>query len=388
MPTVGRRLLMAGRGGLNLTHSEPIGPFLARYGAGQAHLADTLARFPANALVDWANKLGIETYVGTSGRVFPREMKASPLLRAWLVRLERLGVVIKTRHTWRAFDASGLPLIEDATGQQHALPCDATLLALGGASWPRLGADGAWVPILAADGIAITPLEAANCGALITWTDFFAQKFAGTPLKRIAISIAGGEPVRGEAIVTANGLEGGAVYAIGPQIRPQLAAGYPVTIKLDLRPDQSKEELTERLETPRGKQSTATYLRKAVHLSPVAMSLLREGGPLPTDPAALAHRIKSVPLTITGLAGLERAISTAGGVAFSAVDTNAMLIARPGVFVAGEMLDWDAPTGGYLLQATFATAVQAARGMDRWLGERDGVAVAALSLTAPIGPSR
>jgi uncharacterized flavoprotein (TIGR03862 family) len=366
MPSPGRKLLMAGRGGLNLTHSEPLAAFLDRYGPRRAALADKIVRFSPDHLTSWVQALGIATYVGTSGRVFPRTMKASPLLRAWLGRLSTLGVTLKMRHTWQGFSPDGGLLMGHLDGTTQTLRPDVTLLALGGASWPRLGADGAWVAPLRAAGVEIEPLVSANCGIHIAWSAFFAERFAGAPLKRVAISVDGIES-RAEAMVTASGLEGGAVYAIASDVRRALARGGPVSVTLDLRPEQSHGELAARLGLPRGKQSTATFLRKATHLSPVAIALLREPGPLPTDAGALAARIKAIKLTVTGLAGLERAISTAGGVKFEACDPHGMLDALPGVFVAGEMIDWDAPTGGYLLQATFASAVHAAHGMDRWL---------------------
>jgi uncharacterized flavoprotein (TIGR03862 family) len=369
MPSPARKFLMAGRGGLNLTHTEPLHAFLDRYGPTRANVADQIVRFSPDSLTGWVQALGIATFVGTSGRVFPRTMKASPLLRAWLGRLETLGVRLQTRHEWQGFDADGTLLVRDATGAVQKITCDATLLALGGASWPRLGANGAWVPILEEADIKVAPLVSANCGLDIAWSPYFIERFAGSPLKRVTVTL-GDQESRAEATVTTAGLEGGAVYAVASHARRLLAARSPVTLTLDLRPEQSHRELAARLALPRSKQSTATFLRKATHLSPVGIALLREPGPLPTDPGALAARIKGVRLAVTGLAGLDRAISTAGGVKFSALDANAMLRAKPGVFVAGEMLDWDAPTGGYLLQATFATAVHAAHGIDRWLGDQ------------------
>jgi uncharacterized flavoprotein (TIGR03862 family) len=340
MPSAGRKLLMAGRGGLNLTHSEPFERFVARYGAAAERLRPMLEAFPPAALIDWAHGLGQETFVGSSGRVFPKVMKASPLLRAWLARLERQGVRFRLRHAWRGF--------EDET-----VAADATVLALGGASWPRLGGDGGWVKVLRERGIAVSDLKPANAGFDVAWSAGFRERFAGQPLKNISLR-AGSTVVRGEAMVTAYGLEGGVVYAASAALREAL----PVTVELDLRPDRSVEQLAAALGRPRGKESLSNFLRKALKLSPLEINLLREAGPLPE---ALAARIKAVPLTLTAMQPLARAISTAGGVSFDAVDDGLMLKSVPGTYVVGEMLDWEAPTGGYLLQACFATGAFAAR---------------------------
>ncbi|MEW5964553.1 MAG: TIGR03862 family flavoprotein [Pseudomonadota bacterium] len=363
----GRKLLMAGRGGLNLTHSEPIEAFLARYPDAAPALTHAIRAFPPAALLEWVHGLGIETFVGSSGRVFPRAMKASPLLRALLTRLAGLGVVIRTRHRFEGWSDDGGLRFSTPDGPLTTPAPDAVLLALGGASWPRLGSDGRWVELLAARRVAITPLVAANAGVRIAWSETFRARCEGQPLKRIALAI-GTTVRRGEAVVTRTGLEGGAVYALGPALRAALSAGPPVTIEVDLMPETGTAELARRLARPRRKQSMATFLRKAAGLAPIAASLLREDrrGALPHDPEALAGRIKAVQLPVDGLAGLERAISTAGGVRFDGLDTHLMLGALPGVFVAGEMLDWDAPTGGYLLQATFATAHAAADGIAAW----------------------
>lgn len=365
MPSVGRKFLMAGRGGLNLTHSEPFDRFTRRYGVLPPALDAALAAFPPAALIAWCEGLGEPTFTGTSGRVFPQGFKASPLLRAWLRRLATLGVTLRTRHDWRGWDEEGRLVFATPDGSVTAAP-DATVLALGGASWPRLGADGSWQAILGAAGAAIAPLQPANGGVRIGWSDHVAGRFAGTPLKRIAAA-CGDSHVRGEAMVTADGLEGGAIYALGPAIRAALAQGGSAPLMLDLRPDLTEAALAARLED-RGKgRSLATRLAKA-GLPPVAAGLMREaqGGPLPADPLALARLAKATPLAVTGLAGLERAISTAGGVRFDALD-GWMLRARPGLFLAGEMLDWDAPTGGYLLQACFASARAAATQAAAWL---------------------
>ncbi len=369
MPTAGRKLLIAGRGGLNLTHSEPLDAFLGRYGPARRWLAPAIEAYPPAALIALAHDLGQETFVGTSGRVFPKAMKASPLLRAWLARLGARGVQLLTRHRWTGIDAGGAVAFVGPDGQEGRIAADAVVLALGGASWPRLGSDGGWVLVVADWGVGITPLEAANAGVQIAWSETLVARHAGTPLKRIGAT-CGDQRVTGEALITARGLEGGAIYALGPAIRTALDTNGAATLTLDLRRDMTIEALTERLRRPRAKQSTATWLRKTAGLSPAVISLLREASPgaLPVEPDELARLIKALPLTITGLAGLERAISTAGGIRADEIDERMMLAKRPGVFVAGEMLDWDAPTGGYLLQACFATGAAAGRGVLEHLG--------------------
>lgn len=369
MPSVGRKFLMAGRGGLNLTHSEPGPAFLARYGEAQSRLSPIIGRFPPAALVAWCEGLGQPTFVGSSGRVFPRAMKASPLLRAWLARLERLGVRIVARARWRGWATDGALLIEEE-GAQAPVPLRpaATILALGGASWPRLGSDGGWVPLLRARGIAIEDLVASNAGALVPWSAHLRERFAGTPLKGLRFS-CGASSARGEAVITQAGLEGGAVYALGAALRGQLAGGGPATLLLDLKPDIGLADLERRLAGMRPSDSLSTALRKSVRLPPVSIALLREAGDVPRDPARLAARIKALPLLVTGMASLDRAISSAGGVSLDACDSRLMLKDAPGNFVAGEMLDWDAPTGGYLLQASFATGLAAAEGALAWLAE-------------------
>ncbi len=370
MPSPGRKLLMAGRGGLNLTHGEPLAQFLTRYGDAAPRLEAAIAAFAPADLVAWANGLGQETFTGSSGRIFPLAMKASPLLRAWLRRLDNLGVKFRFRHRWLGWTRSGALLFSGAAGEQVEIAADAVVLALGGASWPRLGSDGSWVDILSAAGIPVTPLAPANCGVCVAWSDAY-RRFEGQPLKRVAVGLPGAPKIRGEAIITATGLEGGAIYAVASAVRHELPLSPQPELAIDLRPDLPLLDLTRRLQAPRGKQSAANFLRKAAGLSPAAIGLLREpqGGPLPSDAGELASLIKDVRLPITGLAGLDRAISTAGGVAFDAIDAQFMLRTKPGVFVVGEMLDWEAPTGGYLLQATFATAVAAAEGARQWLGQ-------------------
>ncbi|WP_439816243.1 NAD(P)/FAD-dependent oxidoreductase [Zavarzinia sp. CC-PAN008] len=371
MPSLARRLLMAGRGGLNLTHSEDFAAFLARYGGAADWLEPVLRAFPPAALVAWAEGLGQTTFVGSSGRVFPHAMKASPLLRAWIARLDGLGVDVRTRHDWTGWDGDGALTGRGPDGAAWTIRPRATVLALGGASWPRLGADGTWVPVLAGQGVATRPLRPANCGIDIAWSPYLKARFAGTPLKTVGLSAAG-RSHRGEAVLTAYGLEGGAVYRLAAAVRDALGGG-PVALHLDLRPNETGEALALRLDRPQGRQSLASHLKRTLGLTPVAIALLHEGlgREVPRSPVALARAIKAVPLTISGVQGLARAISTAGGVALEALDDRLMLRARPGVFVAGEMLDWEAPTGGYLLQASFATGAAAAHGALHWLAEQE-----------------
>lgn len=355
MPSVARKFLMAGRGGLNLTHSEDFEAFVGRYGQAADWLRPYLERFPPAALVAWAEELGQPTFVGSSGRVFPKALKASPLLRAWLARVGELGVDVRTRSEWRGWTADGALRL----GEDEVRP-DATILALGGASWPKLGTDGGWAEFLADD---VAPFAPANMGVDVAWSPVM-QGFAGQPLKGIALT-HGGRTVRGEAVVSRYGLEGGAVYAISAALRDALARDGAATLEVDLRPDMGVGALTGRLAKPRGGQSLSNHLRRVLKLSPVETNLLREahGKALPSEPGALARAIKAAPLTLSGVQGLARAISSAGGVRRDAVDDDLMLTSRPGVFVAGEMLDWEAPTGGYLLQASFATGLAAAEGV-------------------------
>lgn len=368
MPTLGRKFLMAGRGGLNLTHSEPLTRFLARYREAAPMLSAAIEAFPPDALRAWCESLGQPVFVGTSGRVFPEAMKASPLLRAWRARLVSLGVRFSLRQRWIGWDESGALRFEGTGGAVSTVRPAATILALGGASWPRLGSDGGWADILRARGIAVAPLRPANCGFTVAWSEHLRTRFAGTPLKRIALSF-GGETVRGEAMITARGIEGGAVYALAAPIRDTLAVGREAVVHIDLRPDLSPAESARRLSVPRRKQSLASFLRKTLGLAPAAIALLHEtkGTGLPAEPEALARRIKSVPLRLSAPFPIERAISSAGGIAFAELDEWLMLRRLPGMFAAGEMLDWEAPTGGYLLQACFATGIRAAQGALRWI---------------------
>jgi len=370
MPSLARKFLLAGRGGLNLTHSEDLERLLKRYAPAEPRLLKAIETFPSEALRAWCEELGQTTFVGSSGRVFPTAMKASPLLRAWLRRLGSLDVQMKTRHQWTGWDDDGRLLFETPEGGV-AVSADATVLALGGASWPRLGSDGGWAGILSRAGVDVTPLQPSNCGFLTPWTDVFRDRFEGEPLKRIGLSI-GEASVLGEAVITKSGLEGGAIYALSAPLRQAIAKAGEATLIVDLRPGMPLQELEQRLGRPRAKQSLSTFLRKAAHMPPVAIGLLQEaailaGTPLNTLSAAeLAARIKAVPVRVTGMAAIEKAISTAGGVAWDEIDEHFMLRRRQGTFVAGEMLDWDAPTGGYLLQASFATGAAAARGALSW----------------------
>ncbi|MFC7473406.1 NAD(P)/FAD-dependent oxidoreductase [Dankookia sp. GCM10030260] len=357
MPSPARKLLIAGRGGLNLTHSEPLPAFLSRYGAARHRLAPFVEAFPPAALSAWAGGLEQETFVGSSGRVFPRVMKASPLLRAWLGRLAGLGVTLRSRHRWLGWEDGALAF--DAPEGPVRLCPAATVLALGGASWPRLGSDGAWAGLL--EGVA--PLRPANCGFRIAWSEHFRGRFAGAPLKRIALSY-NGTTLRGEAVVTAAGIEGGAVYALSGPLREAIAAGGPVTLALDLRPDIEAAALAARLDGPRGALSLANHLRRA-GLPPVAIGLVQEALHAGAT-APLSRLVKALPLTLTAPIGLDRAISSAGGLGWDAVDEHLMLRRHPGVFACGEMLDWEAPTGGYLLQACFSTGVAAGRAASNW----------------------
>jgi uncharacterized flavoprotein (TIGR03862 family) len=370
MTSIGRKFLLAGRGGLNITHSEDLSRFLTRYGEGNSRLCAAIERFPPAATRAWCEELGEKTFVGSSGRVFPNTFKSSPLLRAWLRRLADLGVQFRLRHRWIGWDAAGAPIFETSQATVTA-GSQACVLALGGASWPRLGADGSWVGLFAAQGIKVAPLRPANCGFLVPWSDFFRDRFAGQPLKRTALSFHG-QMVRGEGMITRLGVEGGAVYALSTALRDAIAKEGEATLHVSLRPDLPTAELQRRLEAPRDKQSLATFLRKTAALSPVAIGLLHEvcPGKLATlDAGALASLIQALPLRLTGTFPIERAISTAGGICFSEIDDRFMLRRRPGTFVAGEMLDWEAPTGGYLLQACLATGVSAARGVLQWLDD-------------------
>jgi uncharacterized flavoprotein (TIGR03862 family) len=367
MPSAGRKLLMAGRGGLNLTHSEPLEVFLTRYGTAAARMAPAIHAFPPEALRGWAENLGQSLFVGTSGRVFPQAMKASPLLRAWLLRLNDLGVRFALRHRWQGFGTAAQTLLFEGAAP---IAAEGVILALGGASWPRLGSDGGWASALADRGVTLAPFMPANCGFTIGWTEMFRQRFAGTPLKAVALR-GHGRVSRGDAMVTAYGIEGGAVYTLSGAFRDEIAVHGEVLATLDLRPDLPEAALAAKLRSLRPRDSLSNGLRRVLSLAPVAINILRESGsPPPRDPASLAALIKAVPLRLTGCQGLGRAISSAGGVTWDEVDDQFMLRRLPGVFVAGEMLDWEAPTGGYLLQGCMATGAAAGHGMLGWLKAR------------------
>lgn len=373
MPSVGRKFLLAGRGGLNLTHSEELERFLTRYAEAAPELRAAIEGFPPAAVRDWCEGLRQATFVGSSGRVFPKVFKTSPLLRAWLRRLDGLGVRFALRHQWTGWDADGALLFDNPRGPVSAA-ADAIVLALGGASWPRLGSDGGWAGVLRQAGATVTPLRPANCGFITEWSGVFRDRFEGQPLKRIELSF-GGQTVRGEAIVTRTGLEGGAVYALSAPLREAIARDGEATVRVALRPGVASTDLQRLLEAPRGKQSLSNVLRKTVRLSPAAIGLLHEaalassGKLAGLSAAELAGLINAAPIRLTGTAALATAISSAGGIAFDSIDRNFMLKARPGVFVAGEMLDWEAPTGGYLLQACLSTGAAAARGALAWIGK-------------------
>ena len=375
MASPARKFLLAGRGGLNLTHSETLDDFLSRYRPADGPVRTAIEHFPPQRLRAWCEALGQPTFVGTSGRVFPQAMKASPLLRAWLRRLRDAGVTFAPRHRfvgWR----EGALLFERPDGSTVSDRPDATVLALGGASWPRLGSDGTWITALADRGVTIAPLRPANCGVRVAWSAPFRSRRAGDPLKRIAAAFAG-RTVRGEAVITAEGLEGGAIYALSADLREAVASDGHAVLAIDLRPDLAHADLARHIARRRPKESFSTALRKNAKLAPAAIDLVQEAAMnqarRPGDLAAaeLAALIKAVPVRVAGVAGIERAISTAGGVSLHDIGSNFMLRTCAGVFVAGEMLDWEAPTGGYLLQASFATGRAAADGAAAWLAEKD-----------------
>ncbi len=370
MPSPGRKLLLAGRGGLNLTHSEPTASFHARYGRAESVLASSLTAFGPDAMRAWCADLGVPTFIGTSGRVFPTCMKTSPLLRAWLRRLFAAEVTFRLRYRWQGWDEGGRLAFGTPEGTQH-VDADAVVLALGGASWPQLGSDGGWTGVLADLGAAVAPLRPANCGFAVTWSDVFRRRFEGQALHNVALTF-GSAQARGEATVTAMGIEGGAVYALAAPLRDAIATEGAAILHVALRPDLSCETLIAKLARRRRKETMANSLRKTLHLDATAVGLLREatreGRPLTAhDDHALASLINAVPVRLEAPLSMAGAISSAGGITLDELDDAFMLRRRPGVFVAGEMLDWEAPTGGYLLQASFATGARAGRGAADWL---------------------
>ncbi|MDZ4790349.1 MAG: TIGR03862 family flavoprotein [Hyphomicrobiales bacterium] len=370
MPSIGRKFLLAGRGGLNLTHSEPLEQFMTRYGDAP-FLRNAINAFTPEDLIAWCEALGQPTFVGSSDRVFPKTMKSSPLLRSWLQRLTGLGVEFKLRHSFVGWEDDGRLAFETPQGR-IAVKADAAILAFGGASWPQLGSNGDWVEPFRAAGVAVTPMQPANSGFKADWSDFFRDRFAGQPLKDIELRL-GGTAVRGEVMLTRDGVEGNAVYALGPDIRKALGRESPVIVHIDLKPGANLDGLAAQLSALRGKQSFANFLRKTVKLSPAATGLLNETARdenlhlSSMTPDNLAARLKAAPIRLYSPASIAKAISTAGGVQFGEIDEKFMLTRHPGTFVAGEMLDWEAPTGGYLLQACFATGVAAGRGAIQWL---------------------
>ena len=384
LPSVGRKFLLAGRGGLNLTHSEPLEPFLGRYAGARDALAPALRAFDPTALRAWAQGLGIETFVGTSGRVFPRDLKAAPLLRAWLHRLRAAGVVFHTRHRWRGWDADEGALVFDGPGGETRPRFDATVLALGGASWQRLGSDGAWVPWLQARGVEVAPLVPSNCGFDVAptapghtgWSDYLRSRFAGQPVKPVAASFTGADGQvqrqQGEFVLTDTGVEGSLIYAFSAPLRDAIAVHGQATLSLDLLPAHSAEQVLAETSRPRGPRSLATHLKSRLNVQGLKLALLHEllGNEAMHDPARLAAGLKDLPLTLAAPRPIDEAISTAGGVRWSALDEGLMLRAAPGVFCAGEMLDWEAPTGGYLLTACLATGRAAGQGVLAWWAQK------------------
>jgi uncharacterized flavoprotein (TIGR03862 family) len=373
MPSAGRKFLLAGKGGLNLTHSEPFGLFAGRYGERREHIEPLLRAFDAQALRDWAQGLGISTFVGSSGRVFPSEMKAAPLLRGWLQRLRQAGVSFHMRHRWTGWDDQGRILFESPTGTQ-AVAADALVLALGGASWPQLGSNGAWLPVLQARGVDIAPLKPANCGFDVAggWSPYFSERFAGQPFKSVALTVPdapGGFHRRGEFVATATGVEGSLVYAAAHLLRAQIEAQGEATFLLDLLPARTQEQVLHEVAHPRGSRSLASHLKSRLALDGIKLAVLHELLPREAlaDPARLAAGIKALPVRLAAPRPVAEAISTAGGVRFEAMEAGQMLQALPGVFCAGEMLDWEAPTGGYLLTACFASGRRAGEGAAAWL---------------------
>ncbi|MEZ5246178.1 MAG: TIGR03862 family flavoprotein [Acidimicrobiales bacterium] len=360
----GRKLLLAGRSGLNLTHREPLHGFLGRYEPATAALTAAIEAFPPEQVRAWAEGLGQPTFVGSSGRVFPEAHRAAPLLRAWLDRLAGLGVELATSHRWVGWEGDRLRF--STPDGERVVDVDASVIALGGASWPRVGSDGGWVATFTADGTEVEPLRPSNCGVVVDWSDVFRERFEGHPIKNVVVRW-GERSVRGELVVTRDGLEGGPVYALSGTLGR--TNRFPTSLVLDLAPDLDAASLVDRCSRRRPKESQSTWLR-GVGLEPVVAGLLREatGNRIPDDPAELATLVKAAPVEVRRLASIDRAISTAGGVAFAALDVDLMMRSRPGVFLAGEMLDWDAPTGGYLLQACFSTGHRAGRAAASFVG--------------------
>ena len=376
MAALGRKFLVAGRGGLNLTHSEDLDQFVTRYGEATTELVPLLEAFDPAALIEWCEGLGQSTFVGSSGRVFPTAFRANALLDAWIARLGELGVDIRTRHRWLGWDDDGalrfdVAASDAAASDGAAVTADATVLALGGASWPNTGSDGAWTDVLTAHDVDVAPLRPANSGFVVEWSEIMVRDYAGTPIKNIGVSV-GAASARGELMITDTGLEGGALYAVSRELRQAIDAFGSAELLVDLLPDLDADAVAARLARRRPKDSTATVLRRHLGLDAAKVALLRDAtsNQIPGDDPAMVALAKSVPVRVLAPEGIERAISTSGGVRLDEVDEQLMLIRRPGTFVAGEMLDWDAPTGGYLLQASFSTGVAAANGVIAWLRGR------------------
>lgn len=372
MPSVGRKFLLAGRGGLNLTHTEPAAQFLNRFGNRSQAIAPWLTEFDAQTLRDWAHALGHDTFVGTSGRVFPTDKKAAPLLRAWLHRLRESGVTFHVRHRWLGWAENNALRFVTPDGERQ-IDADAVVLALGGGSWAKLGSDGAWVPMLQAQGVQVAALQPANCGFDVGWSEHLRTRFAGQPIKSVALSFidASGSAFRrqGELMLTATGLEGGLIYAASARLRDAIAETGSATFHLDLAPGWEPARLTREIAHPRGSRSLSSHLQSRIHIHGVKMALLREIGSAEdfADPVRLATLIKALPIRLIAPRPIDEAISSAGGVMFDALDARLMLGTRPGVFCAGEMIDWEAPTGGYLLTACLASGRIAGLGVLDWL---------------------
>lgn len=372
MPTPARKFLMAGKSGLNITHSEPVERLLTRYGSREAELSQAVESFTPTAIRDWGATLGVETFVGSSGRVFPQDFKASPLLRAWLERLGKRGVELVTRHRWQGWSESGEHVF-CGPSDDTTVSADAALFALGGPCWTRLGSDGAWVPAFKQMGIAVSPFRPANCGFDVNWSDHFIERFEGEPVKNSLLCF-GDQTIQGDFVITRNGVEGSAVYGLSAAIRDAIESGGPTDLYLDLCPGKDIAHLAQALDRPRGKKSMATHLKRATGLAGVKAGLLRECLSKDTfqDPQTLAAAIKNVPVLLRRPRPINEAISTAGGVSFEAFNEQLMLKDMPGTFCAGEMIDWEAPTGGYLLTACLAQGRQAADGILNWLSATQG----------------
>jgi len=375
MPSVGRKFLMAGKGGMNITHSEPLPSFAERYGSRQQDMTPLLQSFGPHALREWIHALGIETFIGSSGRVFPREMKAAPLLRAWLHRLREAGCTFHMRHRWLGWNEENALRFTTADNEK-SVQADAVILALGGGSWARLGSDGLWVPLLEQRGVSVAALKPANCGFNTMWSEHFSTRFSGEPVKTVALSYTDTAGIehrkQGELMITADGIEGGLIYALSAGLRDKIAASGTVQVYLDLLPDKDSKQVMNEIAHPRGSRSMSSHLQSRLGIKGVKAGLLREllAAQDYADPRLLSVAVKSLPLTLLAPRPLDEAISSAGGVAFESMDERLMIRSLPGVFCAGEMLDWEAPTGGYLLTGCFASGKAAGHGALDWLRSR------------------